>query len=244
MSGQVTKFRAIFISDTHLGMRDCQIYKLLRFLQGTDADSYYFVGDIFDGHVLSSSWYWPKEYNDFIQLLLEKAKKRKVVYIPGNHDDFMRIYDGQSFGGIEIKEWCIHESLAGYRYFITHGDQFDVVIKHAKWLVFIGDHLYYILLRLNKIVNWFRRILHLPYWSFSLWAKQQTKAAISFVSSFEDFIAAEAVFYECQAVICGHIHSPIMKPLKGITYMNCGDWVENCTALVERLDGSFTIMGA
>lgn len=233
------QYKTIFISDTHLGMRDCQIDKLLKFLRTTDAETYYLVGDIVDEHDFSR---WPRQANDFLKFFIDKAKKKKVIYIPGNHDVSFRQYIGQDLGGIQVKEWDIYENSMGYRFFITHGDQFDVVIKHARWLVYIGDNLYYLLLRFNRIVNFFRKLLNRDYWSFSLWAKQQTKAAIKFISNYEDYLAAEAKFRDCHAVICGHIHNPVIKPHNNITYINCGDWVENCTAVVENFDGSFDIL--
>jgi UDP-2,3-diacylglucosamine pyrophosphatase LpxH len=178
-----------------------------------------------------------------VQKLLRKARKgTRVVMVPGNHDEFMRDYAGLHFGGIEIVDQVIHEGGAGRRFLVIHGDQFDAVVMHARWLAFLGDWAYETALFLNTRINIVRRRLGLTYWSFSAWAKLKVKRAVNFISAFEDTLSAEARKQGADGVICGHIHHAAIREMGGIHYMNCGDWVESCTALVETFDGRFEIV--
>jgi UDP-2,3-diacylglucosamine pyrophosphatase LpxH len=236
-------YRAIFISDVHLGTRTAQVDALLDFLKQTEADVIYLVGDIIDGWRLKKSWYWPQSHNDLVQKLLRKARKgTRIVYVPGNHDEFLRDFQESHVGGIEITDRIIHEGFAGDRYLVIHGDQFDAVVMHAKWLAFVGDWAYEAALVLNNSINLLRRRLGLTYWSFSAWAKHKVKKAVNFISAFEDTLAGEARRQSADGVICGHIHHAAIRDIGGIRYMNCGDWVESATALVERQDGVFEII--
>ena len=237
------KFRTLFLSDVHLGTRGCQADRLLDFLRYHDADTFYLVGDIVDGWALRSSWYWPQPHNDVVQKILRKARKgTKVIYIPGNHDEFLRDYYGTHFGGIEVMETAMHEAADGRRYLVIHGDLFDVVIKHARWLALVGDKAYEAAILLNTLFNAGRRRLGFTYWSLSQWAKLKVKNAVNFIGDFERTLSGEAQRHQADGVICGHIHHAAIHDKFGIRYINCGDWVESCTAVVEHLDGRFEVI--
>jgi UDP-2,3-diacylglucosamine pyrophosphatase LpxH len=237
------RFRTLFISDVHLGARGSQAERLLDFLRSHDADTIYLVGDIVDGWALQSSWYWPQSHNDFVQKMLRKARKgAKIVYVPGNHDEFLRNYYGTHFGGIDVVENTIHEGVDGRRYLVIHGDIFDLVVQNARWLAHLGDTAYDFAIRINRFVNMFRRWFGVPYWSLSQWAKLKVKNAVNYIGAFEQTLAAEARRHGADGVICGHIHYATIRDEHGIRYMNCGDWVESCTALAEHEDGRFEII--
>ena len=236
-------FRALFLSDIHLGTRGAQVPALLEFLKEHEADTIYLVGDIIDGWRLRQGWYWPQSHNDIVQKLLRKARKgTRIVYIPGNHDEFLREYCGTAFGGVEIVETAIHEAADGKRYLVIHGDIFDVVVRHAKWLAFLGDWAYEVAMWLSRRINIVRRRLGFTYWSLSAWAKQKVKHAVNFIGKFEETLAAEAQREGVDGVICGHIHSAARRDFGGLTYINAGDWVESCTAAVEHFDGRMEII--
>lgn len=236
-------FRALFLSDIHLGTRGCQADLLLDFLRCHDAETVYLVGDIVDGWRMRRNWHWPQEHNDVVQKLLRKARKgARVVYVPGNHDEFLRDYLGTHFGGVEVLDSCFHETAAGQRYLVIHGDQFDVVVRHAKWLAFFGDWAYVTALGINTWVNIGRRKLGFSYWSLSAWAKLKVKNAVNFIGNFERTLAEEARRRGADGVICGHIHHATNHHTHGINYINTGDWVESCTAIAEHHDGTFELI--
>ncbi|MGQ4273095.1 UDP-2,3-diacylglucosamine diphosphatase [Terrihabitans sp. B22-R8] len=240
---QPRRFRTLFISDVHLGTKGCQAELLLDFMRYHDADTIYLVGDIVDGWRLKQSWYWPQAHNDVVQKLLRKGRHgARLVYIPGNHDEFLRNYYGSHFGGIEVAETAIHEAADGKKYLVIHGDMFDMVVRHARWLALLGDWAYVTALGINTYINIVRRRLGLTYWSLSAWAKLKVKNAVNYISEFEDALSGEAARVGAQGVICGHIHHAAMRDIGGITYLNTGDWVESCTALAESDDGSFEII--
>lgn len=237
------KYRALFISDVHLGTRGCQAELLLDFLRDHDAETIYLVGDIVDGWRMRSSWFWPQSHNDVVQKLLRKARKgARVVYIPGNHDEFLRDYYGTHFGGIEVTETAIHEGADGNKYLVIHGDVFDMVVRNARWLAYLGDWAYDFAIFANRYFNFARRKLGFPYWSLSKWAKHKVKNAVNFISEFEQAVALEARKQNVEGVICGHIHHATIHDIYGTRYMNCGDWVESCTALAEHFDGTFELL--
>jgi UDP-2,3-diacylglucosamine pyrophosphatase LpxH len=243
MTNGTRRFRTLFISDVHLGMRGCQADRLLDFMRHFDADTIYLVGDIVDGWALRSSWYWPQAHNNVVQKLLRKARKgARIIYIPGNHDEFLRDYYGTHFGGVEVAESAIHEAADGRRYLVTHGDLFDIVIRHARWLAYLGDKAYDAAIIANTIFNKVRRSLGLRYWSLSQWAKYKVKNAVNFIGDFEKTLAAEASRHGLDGVICGHIHHAAAHDDFGFTYINCGDWVESCTAVGEHFDGRFEVI--
>ena len=236
-------FRALFISDVHLGARGCQADRLLDFLRWHDADTIYLVGDIVDGWALRSGWYWPQTHNDIVQKLLRKARKgARIIYVPGNHDEFMREYYGTHFGGIEVVENTIHVAKDGQRYLVIHGDLFDLVVTQARWLALLGDKAYDFALVVNRVFNEVRRKLGFGYWSLSQWAKLKVKNAVSYIGEYEKTLVSEAQRHSAEGVICGHIHHAAIHDRFAVRYVNCGDWVESCTAVAERADGAFEIL--
>ena len=239
----VRRYRTIWISDVHLGTRACKADFLLDFLRLTECETLYLVGDIVDGWRLRRTWYWPQTHNDVVQKLLRKARKgTRVIYIPGNHDEGARQFIGQQFGGIPVMQDAVHEGADGRRYLVIHGDQFDVVVRRAKWLAHIGDKAYVTLLGLNTGVNAIRRRLGFPYWSLSAYLKQKAKSAVEYVGRYETVLSEEARRRGVDGVICGHIHTAEIKDMNGVVYANDGDWVESCTALVEHQTGELEIV--
>jgi UDP-2,3-diacylglucosamine pyrophosphatase LpxH len=236
-------FRAIFISDIHLGTKRAQTSALLEFLRETRSDQLYLVGDLIDGWSLRQAWHWDQLHNDVIQKLLRKARKgTKVVYVPGNHDENFRDFINLRFGRVAVLRDTVHIGANGRRYLVLHGDQFDGVVYFAPWLARLGDKAYELSLSLNGWLNALRRRLRLPYWSLSAYLKFKVKRAVEFISRFEEAVVREANRRGCQGVICGHIHTPENRMIGGIHYLNDGDWVESCTALVEHFDGRFEII--
>jgi UDP-2,3-diacylglucosamine pyrophosphatase LpxH len=237
------KYRAVWISDIHLGTPGCQAGHLLDFLRSFDSDYLYLVGDIIDGWQLKRSWYWQQSHNDVIQKVLRKARKgTHVIFIPGNHDEAVRQFIGMKFGDIQIMEEAIHETADGRRLWITHGDLFDGVIQCARWLAHLGDQAYEFTLKLNRWFNYLRARLGLPYWSLSRFLKHKVKRAVNFISDFEQAVAHEARRRGLDGVVCGHIHHAEMREIEGVLYCNDGDWVESLTALVEHEDGRLEII--
>eukprot|EP01037_Dinobryon_pediforme_P012712 gene12712-12807_t len=238
-----THYRTLFISDLHLGSKAAQADLMLDFLRMNDADTIYLVGDIIDGWRLKSGWYWPQSHNDVVQKLLRKARKgTKMVYIPGNHDEFARQFVKLSFGGIEILRKTTHMSADGKKFLIMHGDEFDLVVRNARWLAYLGDWAYDLAIFINMNFNFVRRKLGFPYWSFSAWAKLKVKNAVNFIGSFEVALADEARKVGADGIICGHIHHATIRDIDGIIYMNTGDFVESCTAIAEHEDGRMEIL--
>lgn len=236
-------YKAIFISDIHLGSKACQAKLLLDFLKHNDSQKLYLVGDIVDGWRLKRKWYWPQSHNDVVQKILRKARKgTEIIYVPGNHDEGLRRYIGTHFGGIEVRNTDIYEAVNGNKYLVIHGDNFDNVMLYARWLAYLGDYAYDFVLSLNNVFNGLRRLMGLRYWSLSSYLKIKVKNAVQFISEYEHAIANEAQKAGVQGVICGHIHHAQMKQYGDIIYMNDGDWVESCTALVEHLDGTWEIV--
>jgi UDP-2,3-diacylglucosamine pyrophosphatase LpxH len=240
---EVRRFRTIFLSDVHLGTRGCQAELLLDFLRHHESETLYLVGDIIDGWRLKKTWYWPQAHNDVVQKILRKGRKgTRIIYLPGNHDEFLRDYLGTHFGGVEVTDAVVHTSATGKRLLVIHGDQFDVVVRHAKWLALLGDWAYVTTLACNTFVNIVRRRLGLTYWSLSAWAKLKVKNAVSFIGQFEEALAAEAKRRGADGVVCGHIHHPVIRDMLGVSYVNTGDWVESCSAVAETMTGDFVLI--
>ncbi len=237
-----THYRTIWISDVHLGTPEAKADFLLDFLRQHEADRYYLVGDIFDGWALQRSWYWPSSHNDVIQGLLTKAKSTNVTYIPGNHDEVARDFPGLQLGGITIQKKAIHTTADGRRFLVVHGDKFEGVVRHAHWLEFLGGWAYVGILKIDRWFNRIRRLFNLPYWSLSTYLKHSTQRARQFINDFEEALAHEAEEEELDGVICGHIHHPRMRTVDEVQYINTGDWVESCTALVEHIDGRLELL--
>jgi UDP-2,3-diacylglucosamine pyrophosphatase LpxH len=235
--------RAIFISDVHLGTRSAQADRLLDFLRHCEADCIYLVGDIVDFWKVRRGPHWPQPHNDVVQKLLRQARKGvRLVLVPGNHDEALRDYVGLRFGGIEIHQAIVHTTGKGRRYYVTHGDEFDIVVRTARWLALLGDHGYEFALWLNNPLNWCRRHLGLGYWSLSAYLKYRVKRAVAFIGAFEQAVAEETRRRGLDGAICGHIHHASDRSFGGIHYLNCGDWVESCTAIVETLEGELRIV--
>jgi len=242
MSASTKHVRTLFLSDLHLGTRGCQAQAVLDFLKVYEADEIYLVGDIVDGWRLRQAWHWPQAHNDVVQKLLRKVRKgTRVVYIPGNHDEFLRDYVGSTFGGVEVLEEAIHTCADGRKMLVLHGDKFDTVVRNVRWLALLGDHAYDFAIWLNGHIARIRRVMGLPYWSFSQWSKDKVKRAVSFVTAFEEAVVRDARQQEVELVLCGHIHKAIIKQFDEITYINSGDWVESCTAILEHHDGRIEI---
>jgi len=238
-----TRYRAVFISDLHLGTPGCKSAYLLDFLKSHECDSLYLIGDVLDAWQLRNRWYWPQQHNDVVQKVLRKARKgTRVVYVPGNHDESVRQFRGLSFGGIEIADEAVHVMADGRRLWLVHGDLFDGVVQHAKWLAKLGDSAYTFSLWLNNHFNRVRHKMGLGYWSLSQYLKHKVKNAVNFISAFENTVASEAKRRGYDGVVCGHIHKAEIREIDGILYCNDGDWVESLTALVETMDGRLEII--
>ena len=240
---QPTHYRAIFLSDIHLGTRQCQAEMLLDFLRHVTCDHLFLVGDIVDGWRMKRGWFWPQTHNDVVQKLLRMARKGTVVtYIPGNHDDRVRDFCGAHFGGVLVARDAVHRTADGRRLLVVHGDEFDGVVRHAAWIAFAGDIAYRAIIRLNTGVNHLRRRFGFGYWSVSAYLKSRVGKAVRYIETFEQALAAEARRRGLDGVVCGHIHHAAMREIDGVLYVNDGDWVESCTALVEHPDGRLEIV--
>ncbi|HEY4282930.1 MAG TPA: UDP-2,3-diacylglucosamine diphosphatase [Chthoniobacterales bacterium] len=234
--------RTAWISDLHLGTRGANTGALLDFLRDYDFETLYVVGDLIDIWSLRRARYWPQQHNDVIQKILRKARKgARVVCIPGNHDEMVSDFVGD-YGNIIIAKDAIHLTADGRRILVIHGHELDMVVQNVKWLAFIGDVGYQFLLSLNPLINFVRRRFGLGYWSLSAYAKRRVKDAVSFIGRFEEEVARYAAKYSVDAVLCGHIHSAAIRQIGSITYYNCGDWVETCSALVEQPDGNIELV--
>ncbi|MCB1443258.1 MAG: UDP-2,3-diacylglucosamine diphosphatase [Methyloceanibacter sp.] len=243
MSAEMQRYRALFISDIHLGTKACQAEAFLDFLKTHRAPRIYLVGDIVDFWRIRRGVYWPQSHNDVFQKLLRQVRKGvELIYIPGNHDEAMREYCGSRFGGIAIERQTVHIGADGRRYLIMHGDEFDVVVRYAKWLAFLGDWGYVTALWFNTHLNVVRRRFGMPYWSLSAYLKHKVKRAVNYIGEFEHALAQEARRNGAQGVICGHIHHAAMRHVEDVVYINTGDWVESCTAVVETEEGDFQII--
>jgi UDP-2,3-diacylglucosamine pyrophosphatase LpxH len=239
----IRRFRSVFISDVHLGTRGCQAELLLDFFRNMECEQLYLVGDIIDGWKLKNGWFWPQTHNDVVQKVLRMARRGvTVTFVPGNHDEAARQFFGLSFGGVAVARDAIHETADGRKFLVTHGDEFDGIVRHAKWLAILGDWAYRTMLTANTVMNKVRRKFGFGYWSLSAFLKTRVKNALQFIENYEHVVAEAARRRGVDGVICGHIHKAEMRDIDGITYINDGDWVESCTALVEHADGTLEIL--
>ncbi len=237
------KYRTIWISDVHLGAKGCNAEMLIDFLDNTDSETMYLVGDIIDGWRLKKKFFWPTSHNDIVWRLLKRAKRgTRIVYIPGNHDEMFRQFTGLNFGGIEIRRAAFHDTADGRRLMVLHGDEFDAVMLSHRWLAFVGDTAYHLMMTLNQWVNRARQALGMPYWSLSKAAKHKVKNAVEFIGKYEEVVARAAGERGVDGVVCGHIHTAEFRNIDGVEYWNDGDWVEGCNALVEHHDGRMEIL--
>ncbi len=236
--------RTIFLSDIHLGTRACQAERLLGFLREYEAQYLYLIGDIVDFWAMSRSIHWSRSHNTVVQKILRRARHgEQVTLIPGNHDEALREYAGNTFGDIRVENEWIHVAADGKRYWLVHGDEYDEVTRHHRWVALLGDVAYNALVSLNHWLSRLRRLLRRPgYWSLAGYAKQKVKKAVGFIFDFEHSLVHAAQQHQVDGVICGHIHWPEDRMVDNIRYLNCGDWVDTCSAVVEHLDGSFEIV--
>ncbi len=240
----MTKYRSIFLSDIHLGTRGCQAERLLDFLREHESEKLFLVGDIIDFWAMNRTIHWSPLQNTLVQKVLRRARHGdQVVLIPGNHDEALREYVDTSFGDIQVVREVIHTAADGRRYLVLHGDEFDQVTRHHRWVAVLGDIAYNFLVRLNAWLSWLRRTLRIPgYWSLAGYAKRRIKSAVSFIYDFEDSVIHAVRERGLDGVICGHIHSAAIREVGGLTYINCGDWVDSCTAIVEHADGRMELI--
>ncbi|MGI4814825.1 MAG: UDP-2,3-diacylglucosamine diphosphatase [Janthinobacterium lividum] len=237
------RYRTIWLSDIHLGTSGCQADYLLDFLRHNDSEYLYLIGDIIDGWQLRRGWHWPQSHNDVVQKVLRKVRKgTRVFYVPGNHDEAARQFCGLTFGDIEVCEEAFHTTLGGERLWVVHGDLFDAIMMHARWLAYVGDTLYTFALFLNRWFNRVRARFGFPYWSLSQYLKHRVKNAVKFINSFETVMTEEARRRGCDGVVCGHIHQPEIRRIDGTLYCNDGDWVESLSALVETMEGELKLV--
>ena len=238
------RVRSVFLSDIHLGTRACQAECLLGFLREYPSDQTFLIGDIIDFWAMSRSIHWSSAQNTVVQKLLRRARNGdRVVFIPGNHDEALRDYCGVVFGEIEAVDELIHETADGRRFLLVHGDIFDQVTRHHKWIAVLGDIAYNLMVSLNHLLSRVRRTLGIPgYWSLAGYAKRKVKTALNFIFDFEESAIHHARDRGLDGVICGHIHWATISEIDGLTYINCGDWVDSCTAIVEHFDGRLELV--
>lgn len=239
------KYKSIFISDVHLGTKFSKAKKLLSFLKHNESENLILVGDIIDGWAIKRKFIWPQSHSDVIQKVLKKARKgTNVHFITGNHDEFLRPFVPLILGkSLNISNELEYDAINGKKYYVTHGDFFDSITMTKKWLAILGDYGYDLLLHLNAILNFIRQKVGIKkYWSLSKYIKDNVKSSVSFISDFESVLSTHAKNKGYDGIICGHIHKAEIRDIDGIEYLNCGDWVENCTAIVETFDGEFKII--
>lgn len=240
---QPQRFRSIWISDTHLGSKECKAEYLLKFLNSTESENLFLLGDIIDIWSYRKNKYWPQLHTDIIRAILDKAQNgTRVVYIPGNHDEMIKNYTGRMFGDVEIMQRHIHTTAEGKKLLLIHGDEFDHLIQYSKILCTLGDWSYTRLLKINQVINFLRRKAGIPYWSFASYLKKRVKSAREHIERFENIVTTEAHRMHVDGVVCGHIHHMEMHMKHNILYCNDGDWVENCTTLVEHHNGKLEIL--
>ncbi len=238
------KVRALFLSDIHLGSRACRADQLLSFIKEYDAEYIFLIGDIVDFWAMSRSVYWPASHNTVVQKILKKARHHVNVFlIPGNHDEALREYVDSSFGDINVVREYVHIAADGKRYVLLHGDEYDQVTTCHRWVSILGDVSYTVLVHLNRILSLIRRKLGVSgHWSLADYAKRNVLRAVSFISDFENAVVHDVKRRGLDGVICGHIHTPAIRHIDDITYINCGDWVDSCTAIVEHFDGRMELV--
>ena len=236
--------RSIFLSDIHLGTRACQADRLLDFLRSYVAQNVFLIGDIVDFWAMRRSVVWTAAQNTVVQKVLKRARHgERVVFIPGNHDEALRDYHGITFGDIEVFGEYVHQLADGRRFLLLHGDQFDQITRHHRWVAVLGDAMYEALVRLNLLIAFVRRRFGTScYWSLAGYAKRRVKSALQFIFDFEESACHTARQRGMDGIICGHIHSAALREVGGVCYVNCGDWVDSCTAIVEHEDGRLELI--
>jgi len=235
-------YRTCWISDVHLGTRGCKADALIEFLRTVEFDRLYLVGDLIDIWSLRRGIYWPQEHNDVIQKLLRKGRKgTEIIYITGNHDEFLESFHG-AYASVSLQQNAIHVTADGRRVFVMHGHELDTVVQNLGWLAHVGDLGYQLLLKCNGLVNFVRRLFGHGYWSLSAYVKAEVKNVVGFIGKFEESVVRYARDRDVDAVLCGHIHTAAVRTIDGVEYYNTGDWVESCTAIVEHHDGRMELV--
>jgi UDP-2,3-diacylglucosamine pyrophosphatase LpxH len=235
---RLLQLRSVFLSDIHLGARECRAELLLEFLHRVHMQELFLVGDIVDVWNMRRDFYWPQLHNNVLRTLLGKAKHgTRIIYIPGNHDEEFRDLDGAVFGNLEVHRDYVHTTHRGRRMLVAHGDEFDGSVKCSPWLAALGSGMYDVSLGLNRALNRVRRAMGLPYWSLATYLKSKVGNAMTYVHRFEEAAAHAALRRGLDGIVCGHIHRPADAEHGGVRYCNTGDWVENCSALVEDHSG-------
>jgi len=238
------KVRSVFVSDIHLGTPDSKAEELLTFIKALECEHFFLIGDIVDGWALKRRWNWPQAHSDVIQKVLRMARKgTQVYYVLGNHDEFVRPFLPLELGdNLHIDNEFSFEGKNGKTYLISHGDFFDAITMTKRWLAIIGDIGYAMLLRVNRPINKMRKLIgYKRFWSLSKYIKENVKKSVMFITDFENVLATEAKKRHFNGVICGHIHKAEIREINDIVYLNCGDWVESCSAIIEHLDGRFEV---
>lgn len=238
----MANYRAGWVSDIHLGTRGSKALHFLDFLKSNEFETLYLVGDIIDIWALRRGIYWPQEHNDVIQKILRAGRKgTRLIYIPGNHDEFVDGFDGK-YGAVTIQKHAIHTTAAGERILVIHGHELDTVVQNMGWLAHVGDIGYKLLMHANGLVNFLRRRFGMGYWSLSAYVKNEVKNVVSFIGKFEEAVVRYAQDYQVDSVLCGHIHRAANHTIENTHYYNSGDWVESCTAIVEHMDGRMELL--
>lgn len=240
----MTRVRSLFLSDIHLGTRACQSGNLLAFLKEYECEHLFLLGDIIDFWAMSRAVYWPTPHNTIVQKILRKARHGTHVFlIPGNHDEILREHTDSDFGDVRLLREYIHTAADGKKYLLLHGDEYDQVTTLHRWVSILGDISYTALIHMNRLLSWLRRKFGISgHWSLADYAKRNVLQAVSFVSDFETAVAHTAAQRGFDGVICGHIHTAVLRKIEHVIYINCGDWVDSCTAVVEHLDGRMELI--
>ena len=240
----VLKCRTIWISDVHLGSKHCKAKQLLEFLDRIECDQLYLVGDIVDLLAMKRRVHWPTAHNRVISRFIKLARRKRsnVIYIPGNHDFAFRSMVRNELGKIAVHRDFIHETVDGKKMLVTHGDELDYAVRYSRLNRFVGDIAYELLMSLNRFVNAIRALAGLRYWSLSKWVKVNVSQAESAISAYQQAAVLLARDRGLDGIICGHLHYPLVEQVGDVTYCNDGDWVENCTALVEDYAGEFQLV--
>jgi len=239
---EAVNVRALFVSDMHLGTRFCKADHILSFLRKYEAETLYLIGDVIDGWRLKKSWYWPESHEEVLRAIMDKAANgSRVVYLSGNHDDFLRNCEKKPTG-VEVAETAIHTTAEGKRYLLMHGDRLDGVTHKIPWLAHAGDVAYDVVAAFSFVYNKFTGLFGFEYRSIAAWAKSNVKRVVNFLSKFDDALVTLARDNDVDGVICGHVHHAVIRNIGKICYVNTGDWVDNCTAIAENACGALELI--
>jgi len=237
------KVRTLFLSDIHLGYRPSRVRELNEFLHGIEAETIVLVGDIVDALSLSKRFFWSAEHTNVVRMLLARQRSgSRLIYVPGNHDASLAMFAQMLQGQLEVHREWVHRTARGQRLLVMHGDQFDGIVSCPAWLTRLGDALYGFTVLLSDTVNNVRRMLKKPYWPLAEAIKLRIGPSVRFINEFEQVAAGHARVHGYDGVVCGHIHRANIRHIGGALYCNTGDWVESCSALVEKGNGDLEIL--